>query len=171
ASDRLVNLIEERFDIALRARDSGLADPGLVARRIASGRFVLVCSPAYAEGRPPIEEPGQLAALDTIGALAAGQEQTWALTAGDGRSTRVPVRPRLLCTDLALQYQAALGGVGVALLPLRVAWRGLDDGSLLRVAREWGTPEQAIHLVFVSRRGMLPSVRALIDYLVEQMPT
>jgi DNA-binding transcriptional LysR family regulator len=40
----------------------------------------------------------------------------------------------------------------------------------VRVAKEWGTPEQGIHLVFVSRRGMLPSVRALIDYLVEHMP-
>ncbi len=171
ASDRLVNLIEERFDIALRARDSGLNDPGLVARRIASGRFVLVCSPAYAAGKPPIEEPEQLAALDTIGALAAGQEQNWTLSAGDGRSARVTLRPRLLCTDLALQYQAALGGVGVALLPVRVAWQGLNEGSLVRVAKDWGTPEQGIHLVFVSRRGMLPSVRALIDYLVEHIPT
>lgn len=171
SSDRQVNLIEERVDIALRTRDAGLNDPGLVARRIASGRFVLVCSPGYAEGRPPLDEPEQLAEVDTIGALAAGPEQVWSLAAGDGRSARVSLRPRMLCTDFTVQHQAALGGVGVALLPLRVAWRGLNEGTLVRVAKEWGTPEQGIHLVFVSRRGMLPSVRALIDYLVEHMPT
>lgn len=170
SSDRLVNLIEERFDVALRARDTGLNDPGLVARPIAFGRFALVCSPGYAEGRPAIEQPEQLAALDTIGALAAGRDQTWALTAQDGRSTRVAVRPRMLCTDFTVQYQAALGGVGVALLPLHVAGRGLRDGNLVQVAADWGTPAQAIHLVYATRRGMLPSVRALIDYLVEHMP-
>jgi DNA-binding transcriptional LysR family regulator len=170
SSDRLVNLIEERFDVALRARDTGLDDPGLVARRIASGRLVLVCSPGYAESRLPVEEPEQLAGHDTIGALAAGQEQSWALVAGDGRSARVTVRPRMLCTDFTVQYQAALGGIGVALLPRHVAGRGLADGTLVQLARQWGTPEQAIHLVYASRRGMLPSVRALIDYLMEQMP-
>ena len=171
ATDRLVNLIEERVDIALRTRDSGLDDPGLVARRIASGHLVLVASPTYLEGRPQIEHPAQLAGLDTISMLSQGAEQSWTLTHGDGGSAKVHLRPRMLCSDFSVQYQAALGGIGVALLPLRVCWRGLRDGSLVRMAKHWGTPEQAIHLVFVSRRGMLPSVRALIDYLVERMPT
>jgi DNA-binding transcriptional LysR family regulator len=83
----------------------------------------------------------------------------------------VPLRPRLLGTDYTVQYEAARGGVGVALLPLRMVWRGLKDGSLVHVAKDWGTPEQGIHVVFASRRGMLPSVRALIDYLAERMPT
>lgn len=71
---------------------------------------------------------------------------------------------------MTVQYQAMLNGVGVALLPLRVVWHGLEDGSLVRVAKDWSTPEQDIHLVFASRRGMLPAVRPLIDFLVERIP-
>jgi DNA-binding transcriptional LysR family regulator len=170
STDRSVNLIEERIDIALRVRAGGPDDPGLVARRIASGRMVLVASPAYLEGRAPIVEAAQLATLDTIGGQREGAGQSWALTASDGRSARIALRPRLLCSDYTVQLEAAAGGVGIALLPLRMAWRRLEDGSLVRVAKEWGTPEQDIHLVFVSRRGLLPAVRALIDHLVLQIP-
>lgn len=171
STDRSVNLIEERIDIALRVRESGLEDPALVTRRIASGRMVLLASPSYLDGKAPIVEPAQIAGLDTIGGLREGAEQSWALTASEGRSTRIVHRPRLLCSDYAVQLAAVAGGVGIALLPLRIAWRGLEDGSLLRVAKEWGTPEQVIHLVFVSRRGMLPAVRALIDHMVLHIPT
>ena len=117
-----------------------------------------------------VKGPAQIAGLDTIGGLREGAEQSWALTASEGRSTRIVHRPRLLCSDYAVQLAAVAGGVGIALLPLRIAWRGLEDGSLLRVAKEWGTPEQVIHLVFVSRRGMLPAVRALIDAVQKAKP-
>ncbi len=170
STDRSVNLIEERIDIALRVRASGLEDPGLVTRRIASGRMVLVASPDYMEGRAPILEATQVATLDTIGGQREGAEQSWALVASAGRSARVVHRPRLLCSDYTVQLEAAVGGVGIALLPLRIAWRGLEDGSLVRVAKDWGTPEQDIHLVFVSRRGLLPAVRALIDHLMLHVP-
>ena len=170
-TDRSVNLIEERIDIALRVRESGLEDPALVTRRIASGRMVLLASPSYLDGKAPITEPAQIAGLDTIGGLREGAEQSWTLMASEGRSTRIVHRPRLLCSDYAVQLAAVAGGVGIALLPLRFAWRGLEEGSLVRVAKEWGTPEQVIHLVFVSRRGMLPAVRALIDHIVLHVPT
>jgi DNA-binding transcriptional LysR family regulator len=169
-TDRIVNLIEERVDLALRIRDAGLRDPGLVARRLSSGRYVMVASPAYLESKPPIEEPEQIAQLDTIGNLDAGPEQTWSISCTDGRTARLAHRPRFLCSDFVVQSVAAIGGVGIALIPLRLAWRGLNDGTLVRVAKEWATPDQDIHLVYASRRGMLPSVRALIDFLVQQVP-
>jgi DNA-binding transcriptional LysR family regulator len=170
ATDRTVNLVEEGFDLALRALDAGLRDPGLVARRIASGHMVLVAGPDYAAAHGPLEDPQALERLDTIGSMRAGAEQVWTLVATDGRTARVAHRPRLLCTDFSVQVQAALGGVGIALLPLRVAWPSLNDGTLVRVAKDWGTPEQAIHLVYASRRGMLPAVRALIEHLESQVP-
>ncbi len=170
SSDRTLDIIEERIDIALRARDSGLTLPGLVARRIASGSFVLVASPDYVARRSAPETPSDLTRHDTIGSLREGEEQGWTLTARDGRIERVTVRPRFLCSDYTVQYQSALGGVGVAFLPSRVVWRALEEGRLVRVAGHWGTPEQGIHLVFASRRGMLPSVRAMIDFLMKEIP-
>lgn len=170
ATDRTVNLIEERFDIALRARESGLSDPGLVARKIATGSFILVASPAYLSGKPQITNPEQISQFDTLGTLSEGAEQTWSLFTTQGENCRVVHRPRLLCSDLNVQYQAAISGVGIALLPKRIASQGLQYGALIRVAEQWGTPEEGIHLVFASRRGMLPSVRALLDFLVENLP-
>lgn len=171
SNDRPVNLIEERFDIAVQPHQTTLDDSSLVTRRIASGRFVLVASPTYVGDKPLIEEPQQLARHHTIGSLRDGPEQNWTFVAADGRPTEVVVRPRFLCSDYSMQYQAALGGVGVALLPLRAVWSGLKNGTLVHVAKEWSATELSLYLVFVGRRGMLPSVRALIDYLLENMST
>jgi DNA-binding transcriptional LysR family regulator len=121
SSDRTLDIIEERIDIALRARDSGLTLPGLVARRIASGSFVLVASPDYVARRSAPETPSDLTRHDTIGSLREGEEQGWTLTARDGRIERVTVRPRFLCSDYTVQYQSALGGVCVPSLASRVA--------------------------------------------------
>lgn len=171
SNDRPTNLIEDRFDIALTPHQSTLEDSSLVTRRVSSSRFVLVASPAYADGKSAIEDPGELARQDTIGALRDGPEQTWELVSGGGRRAEVALRPRFLCSDYSMQYQAALGGVGIALLPLRAVWLGMRDGTLVHVGKEWSSPEMHIYLVYVERRGMLPSVRALIDYLVEHMAT
>lgn len=170
STDRVVNMLEERIDIALRVRDAGLGDPGLVARRIASGRFVMVASADYIAAHQPGDDPAAFNAQATIGGAREGAEQHWLLVDGEGRSFRFRHRPRLLCSDYTVQMQAALGGVGIALLPLRIVWASLANGALLRVAPGWGTADQDIHLVFASRRGMLPSVRMLIDYLVEHVP-
>jgi DNA-binding transcriptional LysR family regulator len=171
STDRIVNLIDERFDVALRPRSVGFDDTGLISRQLAAGRWILVASPAYLKDRAPIEEPMQLAGLDTIGSLREGPEQFWSFVGSDDRTVCVPLWPRLLCSELTLAYQAAVCGVGVAFLPHRIVRRGLQDGSLQHVAKNWATPELVIHLVYVSRRGMLPSVRALINFFVERMPT
>lgn len=170
SNDRNVNLIEERVDIAVRAGGGGLTEPGLIARKIATGRFILVASPAYLEGKPTIEAVEDVADLDTVGSSLESEEQVWNLVHEDGRSIRLVHRPRMLCSELNAQYQAAISGVGIALLPERIALQGLKYGALTRVAAGWSTKEEDIHLLFVSRRGMLPSVRALLDYLVEHLP-
>ena len=170
SSDRNLDLIEERIDIAVRARDSGLSAPGLVARRITSGRLVLVASPDYVARRSAPAAPDELTEHDTIGSLRDGNEQSWSMVAANGEAITVSLRPRFTCSDYVVQFQAALGGIGIAFLPIRVVAEALADGSLVRVAPDWGTPEQGIHLVFATRRGMLPSVRTLIDFLAERLP-
>lgn len=170
STDRNVNLIEERIDLAVRVRSTGLDEAGLVTRRVASGRMVLVASPGYLRDRPEILHADQLSTLDTIGGHRDGAAQDWTLISSDGRVSKIAHRPRLLCSDYTVQLEGAVGGVGVALLPLRIAWRALEEGTLVRVAKDWATPERDIHLVFVSRRGLLPAVRALIDHLALHIP-
>jgi DNA-binding transcriptional LysR family regulator len=200
ATDRTLNLIEDRVDIAVRARESAMQEPGLVARRIGSGRLILVASPSYLDGlaAPPSTSapvtsaasttlaasatpalastpsmpvtPEQLAQCATIGSRLEGEAQNWTLRHRDGGSCRVTHRPRLLCSDFSVQYEAAISGVGIALLPERVARRGLRYEALRQVLPDWGTAEESIHLVIATRRGLMPAVRALLDYLAVELP-
>jgi DNA-binding transcriptional LysR family regulator len=98
------------------------------------------------------------------------EAQIWNLVTEDGQSEKVTVHPRMLCSDMAVQLQAAISGVGVALLPRRTVASGLKYGALIQLASAWGTPEESINLVFATRRGMLPSVRSLVDHLVAHLP-
>jgi len=170
ATDRVVNLVEERVDVALRVYFGSITEPGLVARRLASGRMILVASAAYLDGRAPILEPADLVHHDTIGSLRLGANQNWTLIDTGGHTAKVELQPRLLCSDFVVQQDAVIGGIGVALLPLRLAWKGLAEQTLVRVAKDWNSPEADIHVVYPSRRGMLPSVRKLVEHLVERVP-
>src|SRR5947208_2305646 len=86
---RRVALLEDRVDVAIRVRASGLEELGLVTRRVASGRMVLVASPAYLEGRGVVDDPSQIATLDTIAGQWDGVEQNWTLVSSDARTVRV----------------------------------------------------------------------------------
>jgi DNA-binding transcriptional LysR family regulator len=64
---------------------------------------------------------------------------------------------------------AALAGLGIARLPENVVHADLENGKLERVLPQWKTPQGILHVVFPSRRGLLPSVRAFIDFLAERL--
>jgi DNA-binding transcriptional LysR family regulator len=65
---------------------------------------------------------------------------------------------------------AALAGLGVARLPEAVVREDLESRALVRVLPGWNIPQGLLHVVFPTRRGLLPAVRALIDYLAETLP-
>jgi DNA-binding transcriptional LysR family regulator len=75
--------------------------------------------------------------------------------------------PRLACSDLTALREAAVAGLGIALLPAYTCAPALRDGKLVRLFPDWQAPGGAIHLVFTTRRGLPPAVRALIDHIAE----
>ena len=75
-----------------------------------------------------------------------------------------------MCGDFPMMVQAAISGLGIALLPESVCARAVAAGELEILLRGWTLPEGIVHCVFPSRRGVLPAVRALIDFLAERMP-
>lgn len=166
-SDRIPDLIEDRVDVAVHVRELG-QQPDLVVRQIRAkhGRFLLVASPRYLASRQAPDHPAELAGHDTIG---ESRELIWDLSAADGSSAKVTVQPRLVIPEHSLQYVAALTGAGVALLPMRAVWSALAEGTLQRVARQWTTAEFRINVAYLSRRGMLPAVRMLVDHLLERI--
>ncbi|HEY2481904.1 MAG TPA: LysR substrate-binding domain-containing protein, partial [Caulobacteraceae bacterium] len=88
----------------------------------------------------------------------------WTLVDADGVEQVVTHEPRLSASDFTILRQAVMEGVGIALLPELSARVGLADGRLERILPNWTGPEGTLHLVFTSRRGLLPGVRAFIDF-------
>jgi DNA-binding transcriptional LysR family regulator len=172
ATDRTVNVIEERFDIAIRAKSAIEDVAGLVAKTLGNSQRVLVVSPAFLEryGRP--ENPAELPKFDTVASTddVFDGGARWNLTNLDSRTQHIELKPRLVTSDLRVRLQAAIRGIGIALLPEQVVATPLKEGLVERVLSEWSGAKNILHLVYPTPRGMLPSVRSLIDYLLVQVP-
>lgn len=172
ATDREVNLIEERFDLALRARPQIEEVAGLVARNLGSARRILAASPAYLDSAGWPDAPEALSGLATLarpGDVVEGGAR-WELTGLTGERRVVHHAPRLLSNDLRLQLEATTHGIGVALLPEPIVAGSIRSGLLAHVLPEWTAATHNIHLLYPSPRGMLPSIRSLIDYLLIHLP-
>lgn len=173
ASDRHVDLLAERFDLALRAQVRIGDTAGLVARQIGVAGRVLVGAPGLLKRAGCLRAPHDLAGLDTFcrpGELVADDEARWELLGPEGERALVAHHPRLISDDLHLQLAAAAQGIGIALLPEPVVSGMVHEGRLAHVLPGWGAARHVIHLLFPPPRGMLPSVRSLIDYLARHLP-
>ena len=172
ANDRHVDLLNERFDLALRARVGIEESAGLVAKELGTVRQVLVASPVLLDraGRP--RTPRDLADLDTFARPAEVRDgrARWALEDDAGTAASVDHDPRLVTNDLRMQVEAAEQGIGIALLPEPVVARSVAARRLEFVLPGWSGARHVIHLLYPSPRGMLPSVRSLIDYLSAELP-
>lgn len=169
STNRRIDLINEGVDVAIRVRFKLDTDADLVLRTFGRSSALLVASPAYLSrhGRPA--HPSDLARFETI-SISETESQSWELSAKDGSKHRFEHQPRLMCGDFPLVLAAAARGLGIALLPESVCARAVAAGELEVLLPEWSPPEGIVHCVFPSRRGLLPAVRALIDWLAERMP-
>lgn len=170
ATSRRIDLIEERVDVALRVRTKLDTDPDLTMRVLGHSRIILVASPDFIRKNGMPASPDGIAALPTISMSEQAGADCWELTAADGRKLAIRNEPRLSSSDLNLLLGAACSGLGLALLPDRICRRAIVDGELVHVLPAWSAGEATIHLVFTSRRGLLPAVRAFIDYLAGELP-
>jgi DNA-binding transcriptional LysR family regulator len=170
ATNRRVDVLNEGFDLALRVRTTPTGEDGLVMRSFGESRHLLVASSAYLEehGRP--ERPEELTRHATLSFAPETERQTWDLLDSNGVAARIEHSPRLVCHDFPLLRAAALAGLGVALLPQSVVRADIESGTLEQVLPAWTLPLGVFHVVFPTRRGLLPSVRAFIDFLAERMP-
>jgi DNA-binding transcriptional LysR family regulator len=96
--------------------------------------------------------------------------QVWELIGANGEQVNVEVQARLITGDFTVLLEAARRGMGVALLPEFVCAPAIARGELEIVLPDWSVPEGTMHFVYPSRRGMLPGVRALVDFLAERLP-
>lgn len=161
-TDRFVDLIQEGFDIALRSHFGPLADSDLMARPIHREAIGLVAAPAYlaAAGIPPM--PEGLAGHD--GLLTKPSAPTWQLTA-DGRRVEVAPRARFFADESVALLEAAKAGLGITALPRSISAAAVADGSVVPVLPDWQAGEVTTTVLTTHRRGQLPAVRAVVDFL------
>jgi DNA-binding transcriptional LysR family regulator len=166
STNRRVDVIAEGFDVAIRARFPPLESADLVMRRLDESVHCLVASPALI--RTPLLSPGDLSGLPSLDSGPAHRDHYWQLDHRDGQTALIRHRPRLITDDMAVLRAAALAGVGIVQLPLVMIWDDICAGSLVDVLAEWRPRSSIIHAVFPSRRGLLPSVRSLLDFLAQE---
>ena len=169
-SNRRVDVLTEGFDVALRVRTRPSGEDGLIMRVFRQVDEFLVATPAYLENAPPLTTPEQLAEQQTLEHAADAERGDWELVGPQGEVVHAAHAPRMVCLDFVLLRAAVLAGLGIARLPESVVREDLRSGALRRVLPEWNTPQGILHVVFPSRRGMLPAVRAFIDFLAARMP-
>ena len=166
--DRPVDVIGEGFDVALRVRFPPLDDSGLAMRALSDSSQRLVASPALLARFPDVLAPADLALLPTADWGPAGREHVWRLRGPDGAAATVQHRPRLITDDPVAMRAAAVNGVAVAQLPTLLIQDDLPHSLLVEVLPQWLPRSGIIHAVFPSRRGLLPAVRGLLDFLVAE---
>ncbi len=165
-ADQPVDLIGGRIDLALRVRVDLAADASLTMRTLGHSRRILVASPALANSLS-VSEVSALAEAPTLSSTGESGEIVWDLVGPDGQSYRLKHEPRMICEDFAAVRIAAAAGLGIALLPDHTCRADLASGRLVRLLPGWGGRNGVVHIVFTTRRGLSPAVRAFIDHLAE----
>lgn len=172
ASNRRVDVVAEGVDLAIRVRPLPLDSSDLVLKVLSDRGLCLVASPRLVRKMGVPKHPKDLLEWPSLGlGQTQGHVQTsfeWCLTHVNGERVVVPFSPRLVTTDMTALRASAMAGVGVVQLPNLMVPEQVAKGQLIKLLPEWSPRREIIHVVFPSRRGMLPAVRALIDFLSEK---
>ncbi|MBC7395104.1 MAG: LysR family transcriptional regulator [Variovorax sp.] len=167
--NRPVDLVEEGVDVALRVRPTIEDSATLVAKSFGVSRGLLVATPALLAQQGPVRVPADLSRLDTV-AMSAGEGRAhWHLEGPKGAVYDHSHSPRYLADDLATLQFAVLDGVGASVLPDYMCRAAVVSGRLIEVLPGWGPAPAISHAVFPARRALVPAIRALIDFLAENI--
>jgi len=170
-NDRLIDLAEENVDLAVRVT-SRLRGGGLVARKLASDRTVLCASPAYLARKGTPEAPADLVHHDCLIYSLLRVRDEWRFRERGARELfSVPVAGRFSAASGAVLRQAALAGMGLAVLPSFMVARDIQAGRLIPVVDSFQGVELGVYALYPQARPVPGKVRALVDLLVASFRT
>ena len=164
--NRRVDLVAEGIDVALRVRELGDEDPLLVTKRLRQAHTVLVASPVFMRERR-VETLEDLKQLPILGALEADRMVHQRIIDPQGNMHELVMEARLGIEDFIVRKASAMMGVGFTVLPMMYCEEELASGRLVQLLPQWSLPGGWLQAVYPHRRGVLPAIRAWIDYLEE----
>ncbi|EMX9177693.1 LysR family transcriptional regulator [Citrobacter sedlakii] len=168
ATNRRVDLVAEGVDVAIRVRPRPFEDSDLVMRVLADRAHRIFVSPALTARMGVPVSPAELTRWPGLSLSAGKHIHRWELYGPQGARAEVHFTPRLITTDMLALREAAVAGVGAVQLPMLMVKEQLAAGELIPLLEGWEPRREVIHAVFPSRRGLLPSVRALVDFLTDE---
>jgi DNA-binding transcriptional LysR family regulator len=166
-SDQRQDTIKEGGDVALRLGE--LADSSATARLIGRSRRLLVAAPAYLQTHGMPATPADLARHQAIVGPAGTSAGSWSFHK-DGQSTSTRITSRLTVSYNEAAIAAAVAGMGVATTSLWGCRAELASGALVELLPEWTMGQVEVHGVFPPGRLPKPAARALVEYLIAQLP-
>jgi DNA-binding transcriptional LysR family regulator len=164
-NDRLVDLVEEGFDAAVRI--ARMENSSLVGRRLASTRMCLCAAPAYLERYPPLTSLEDLSAHGVVAYTHFASGNDWLFEGPNGPQS-VRTRSAIRCNNGDTCRSIALAGGGIALQPSFMVAGDLRDGTLVEVLAQYRSIELGVYVVYPSRKHLPPKVRALVNFLAER---
>jgi DNA-binding transcriptional LysR family regulator len=167
-SDRVVDVVEEGYDLAIRI--ATLPSSSLISKRLASTRVILCASPHYLETHAELSHPTDLAEHKLIGYSYWLGGDTWALNGPEG-PINVKVRPWMSTNNGDTCRAVALADQGIILQPTFLIGDDLAAGRLVEILPEYRSIELGIYAVYPTRKHVAPKVRALVNFLEQQLST
>lgn len=159
--NRFVELVDEGFDLAIRA---GMLGPGeVVARRLGPVHLAMVASPELLRRTGPLTELEDLKRVPCIIVGADGPNMAWTLG-----GQRIAVNGPLRVNDMQIARDAAVAGLGVAMVPSFLVAEDIDQGRLVRILPELKRENSGVYAIFPTRRHVSPAVRAFVDLCIER---
>lgn len=168
-TNRVVDLVQEGVDVALRVRANVDDSGSLVVKNLGATGGVLVASPELLQRFGAPRMPDDLRMLPSLAMSAADGRATWRLVGPRGEQFELQHRPVCTADDLLVLKLATVQHAGMAVLPDYMCADELRQGLLVPVLPGWSPPAARVLAVFPSRRGMVPAVRRFIDFLGESV--
>src|SRR5712675_597287 len=167
-SERMVDLIEEGFDVAVRVEE--LPDSSLVARQLAPCRMVVCGAPSYFEKHGKPRTPADLTAHNclTVAGTGLSYYRAWHLTAADGTALNISPIGNLRSNSGAVLKVAALAGHGLVCLPTYFVGDALQSGRLVTVLDDYTAPPLTLRALYPHNRHLSAKVRAFVDFLASR---
>jgi DNA-binding transcriptional LysR family regulator len=162
-TDRLVDLVNEGYDCAVRVGD--LADSSLVSLRLADNRRVCVAAPGYLQKFGTPTTPAELARHNCLAYSSVGSQPRGWMFQVEGETMHIRVAGRMDCTDGAVLHQWCLEGRGIAWRSFWEVGTSLKDGTLTALLEDYAAPPNGIFAVFTQRKHQPLRLRLWLDYL------